>query len=399
VTTDASSLGAPIQPRVSFGRVASFASIVFFGVLPALTVIVLFVSAIRADEVAMDFRQFYAAAETILNGDSPYVPSGEALTAWGGPYPYPPLPAEVAAPLTALPRETAGLLLMAVLVAAALAVPATLGVRDWRCYGLLLLWPPVISAIQTGNVTLWFALAAAIAWRFRDRLAPVTASLALTLAAKFFLWPLVVWLAATRRVVTALWTCAVGGALLVGSWALIGFDGFLDYPSLLRKLEHTVGGDSYTSYIVGLDLGLPSVVARAAWLAIGVAVLVWAVTVARRGDERTAFIIAVAASLALTPIVWLHYFALLSVIVALAQPRLGLVWFVPLGMFLTPGSGHPTTFQTSWTLGVAALTVVLAVRQSSRLGDLGRSRVVQDPLLAADSAADGRRPLPLDARG
>jgi hypothetical protein len=384
---EAHPLGAPIEPRVSMERVMSFAAIVFFGVLPALTVIVLFVSAIRADEVAMDFRQFYAAAETILRGESPYLPSGAALTAWGGPYPYPPLPAEVAAPLTALPLDAAGVLLMIVLVAVALAVPAIVGVRDWRCYGLLLLWPPVISAIQTGNVTLWFALAAAIAWRFRDRVAPVTASLALTLAAKFFLWPLVVWLAATRRVATAFWTCAVGVALLMTSWAVIGFDGLLDYPSLLRKLEDTVGGDSYTAYIVGLDLGLPSVVARGAWLAIGVAVLAWAVMVARRGDERTAFILAVAASLALTPIVWLHYFALLSVVVALAQPRLGLVWFVPLGMFLTPGSGHPTTFQTSWTLVVAVLTVVLAVRHSSRLGHVGRSWTVQDPVPAADSAA------------
>jgi Glycosyltransferase family 87 len=384
---EAHPLGAPIEPRVSLARVLSFAAIVFFGVLPALTVIVLFVSAIRADEVAMDFRQFYAAAETILRGGSPYLPSGAPLTAWGGPYPYPPLPAEVAAPLTALPLDVAGVLLMTVLVVVALAVPATLGVRDWRCYGLLLLWPPVISAIQTGNVTLWFALAAAIAWRFRDRVAPVTASLALTLAAKFFLWPLVVWLAATRRVATALWTCALGAGLLVVSWSVIGFAGFLDYPNLLRKLEDTVGGDSYTAYIVGLDLGLPSVVARGAWLAIGVAVLAWAVVVARRGDERTAFILAVAASLALTPIVWLHYFALLSVVVALAQPRLGLVWFVPLGMFLTPGSGHPTTFQTSWTLVVAILTVVLAVRRSARLGDGGRSWAVQDPVPAADSAA------------
>ena len=58
---------------------------------------------------------------------------------------------------------------MAVLVLVALAILFVLGVRDWRCYGLVLLWPPVISAIQTGNVTLWFALALALAWRFRDR--------------------------------------------------------------------------------------------------------------------------------------------------------------------------------------------------------------------------------------
>ena len=40
---------------------------------------------------------------------------------------------------------------MIVLVVVALAIPLVLGVRDWRCYGLVLLWPPVISAVQTAT--------------------------------------------------------------------------------------------------------------------------------------------------------------------------------------------------------------------------------------------------------
>ena len=39
--------------------------------------------------------------------------------------------------------------------------------------------------------------------------------------------------------------------------------------------------------------------------------------------------LAVAAVIAVRPIVWLHYFALLLVIVAVVQPRLGIVWFIP----------------------------------------------------------------------
>ena len=86
--------------RLTFARIKWLASIVAFGVLPALTVVVLFVVAIESDDVATDFRQFYAAAEAILRGESPYDPSGESLTEWGGPYPYPPLPALAAVPLT-----------------------------------------------------------------------------------------------------------------------------------------------------------------------------------------------------------------------------------------------------------------------------------------------------------
>jgi hypothetical protein len=353
---------SPKPQHMTLPRAARLASVIFLAVLPVLTIFVLFASALDSDSVAIDFWQFYRAAEAILHGDTPYLPAGEPLTAWGGPYPYPPLPALLAIPFTALSLQTAGLVVMAMLVVVALAIPFVLDVRDWRCYVILLVWPPVVSAIQTGNVTLWFGLAAALAWRYRDQLVPVAASIGITLAAKFFLWPLVVWLAFTRRVWTAVATCLVGAAVLLLSWAVIGFAGFVDYPELLRKLEDTVGGDSYTAYIVGLDLGLPSTAARALWVGIGLAVLAATVILARRGDERTAFVVAIAASLALTPIVWLHYFALMLVVVALAQPRLGLLWFVPFGMFLTPGSGQPTPFQTSWTLFVALLTFVLAIR-------------------------------------
>jgi hypothetical protein len=247
------------------------------------------------------------------------------------------------------------------------AVPATLwivGVRDWRCYGVVLIWPPVISAIQTGNVTLWFALASAVAWRYRDRVLPASTAIGVTLAAKLFLWPLVVWLAATRRLRSAVVASAIGVGLLLLSWATIGFAGFFDYPDLLRRLEDTVGADSYTAYIVGLDVGLPSPVARALWLTLGLAVLASLVVIARRGDDRTAFVLAIVTALALTPIVWLHYFALLVVVVAVVEPRLRPVWFIPLAMVVTPGSGQPSARETFATLVIVSLTIALALRAS-----------------------------------
>jgi hypothetical protein len=352
------------QP-LTLSRVAWLASLAFFGVLPALTLVILFASAVREDSVAIDFWQFHAAARSILDGASPYLPDVDTPTQWGGPYPYPPLPALLAIPSTVASEQVAGFVVMVILVGVALAVPWVVGVRDWRCYGLLLLWPPVISAIQTGNVTLWFALAAAVAWRYRDRMRVVATAVGITLAAKFFLWPLVVWLAATRRTMAAVGSLAVGAIILVASWAVIGFAGFVDYPSLLRRLEEAVGEDSYTLYVVGTDLGVPSPAARLAWLAVGFALVGAVVLLARRRDERTAFIVAVAASLALTPIVWLHYFALLLVPVAVARPRLALVWFVPLALVITPGSGHPSPFDTAWALAVATVTFALAIRAST----------------------------------
>jgi hypothetical protein len=359
-----STLSEPVPRSVTLSRIVWLASIVFCGVLPVLTLVALFASTIQDDVVAFDFRPFYRAAGAVLEGETPYPSLDDPLTASSGAYVYPPLTAIGAIPLRVLPVEAAGLLMMALLAVAALATPLVLGVRDWRCLGLVFLWPPVWSAIQTGNLTLLLGLAAALAWRFRDRRLASSAYVGVTLAAKVFLWPLVVWLAATRRLLTAALACAIGAGLLVLSWAAIGFAGLGDYVDLMRRLQDSIGSDAYTTYIVALDLGAPPTLARGIWLVLGLGLLTGVIALGRRGDERRAFILAIAAALALTPIVWLHYFALLVVVVALAQPKLGVMWFVPLAMVVTPGSGHPSPFETSATLAIAALTVALALRAS-----------------------------------
>jgi alpha-1,2-mannosyltransferase len=340
------------------------ASIALCGALPILALALMFSSAIAEGTDAIDFRPFYRAGEAVLAGDDPYPAEDALLTASGGPYVYPPLPALVAVPTTAVPLELGGIALMAVLVLVALAIPLVLGVRDWRCYGIVLLWPPVLSAIQTANVTLWLALAAAVAWRYRERLVPVAAAIGVTLAVKFLFWPVLVWLAMTRRVACAALAALVGAVLVAASWAVIGFDGLREYPDLLRRLEDVVGGDAYTVTNIATDLGASHGVARGIWLALGAGLIAACALVARGGDDRSAFILALSASLALSPLVWLHYFALLIVVVAVARPRLGIVWFVPLAMFVATGHGRPSSLQAGITLTAAAVTVALALRET-----------------------------------
>ena len=218
-----------------------------------------------------------------------------------------------------------------------------------------------MGAIQTANVTIILALGAALAWRFRDRLALCSLSTGATVAMKLILWPLLVWLVATRRVAAAALSCLVGASLVLGSWAIIGFAGLTEYPDLMRRFQKAIELDCYTVYVMALDAGATPVFARAIWLAVGLSLLAAVALAGRRGDERTAFVVAIAATLALSPIVWLHYFTLLLVVVSIAQPRLGAAWFAPLAMFVATGGGHPTRFQTTVTILAATLTVVLSV--------------------------------------
>lgn len=341
------------------------ASIAFCAVFPALVLVVLFVTAKQEHAVALDFGAFYGAAESLLRGESPYVSVDDPDI--NGSYVYPPVAAVGVIPFTVLSLEDARLVAMAFLVVALLAIPLVLGVRDWRCYGLAILWPPAIEAIQTGSVTIVLALGAAFVWRFRDR--PVTTSwfAGLTVALKMILWPLLLWLLATRRVAAAGLSSAIGVALVLGSWAIIGFAGLTDYPRLLHRLQEALELDCYTVYVMALDVGASPLLARVVWLTIGLGLLAAVVLVGRRGDERTAFALAIAAALALSPIVWLHYFTLLLVVVAIAQPRLGAAWFVPLAMYVATGQGNPTPLQTVATILTAALTVALCVIAMRRM--------------------------------
>jgi hypothetical protein len=365
VSSRVSSTVVPSSYRpLASSRLAWLASVVFCAALPAVALVTLFSVSIYDGSDAIDFRQFYRGAEDILNGENPYPSPGDPLTASGRPYVYPPLPAIAAIPFTLVSLSIAEILVMSAQVLVLLAILFVLGVRDWRCYGVVFLWPPVISAIQTSNPTLLFALAAAVAWRYRDHRVAASASVGWTLAVKFVLWPLVVWLAATRRLGSAVLGCAIAGVLLLLSWGAIGFAGLTGYFDLLRRLEDTIGRDAYTTYVVAIDLGASPGVARALFLAFGVLLLTAVVWTARRGDERSGFVLAIAAALALSPLVWLHYFALLVVVVALAQPRLGALWFLPLVMFVCPGRGNPTLLETAVALGAAALTIALALRET-----------------------------------
>ena len=248
-----------------------------------LVVCLVFASAISAGSDAIDFRPFYRAGEDMLAGRNPYPEHDALLTASGHPYVYPPLPGLAAAALTILPVGVASVLVMAVLVLVALAIPFVLGVSDWRCYGVVLLWPPVISAIQTGNVTLLarprcgrvLAFPRARPRRRRDaRSGP---------GGEVPPLPLLVWLFAARRFASAALAVVVGAGLVLASWAVIGFDGFTGYPDLLRRLDDAVGDDAYTVLNLARDLGADAAVAHVLWLAIGVGLLLWCGLVAQGG--------------------------------------------------------------------------------------------------------------------
>jgi arabinofuranan 3-O-arabinosyltransferase len=348
--------------RERFGRpLVVVGSIALFAVVPLFAVGYILVD-LAQGEAGWPLRiAFLNAADAILDGESPYPAEGDPGLAEGTAYVYPPVVAEVLVPLTFVPEAVAVVGFGLVLVGAVFATLYLLGVRDWRCYGLALLWPAVLSAVHVENITILMGLAAALVWRFRDR--PVGGGIALgvSIAVKPLLWPLGAWLLATRSFRLLAWSAASAVSLLVVSWAAIRFAGLLEYESLLRDLSDRMDEFGYSVYAIAHDLGAGDVLAKALWLALALGLLAASYAVARRGDERRAFVLGVAAIIACSPIVWLHYFALLVLVVAVAQPRLGVAWFVPFLMFGAEEIANGSPFQTATTVAAAALTIAVAL--------------------------------------
>lgn len=337
---------------------------VLCAVLPAVSLAYVLGDVAFGAGVAPDFSYYHATAEELLDSES-ILPTGDFDPDAGFvlEYVYPPLTAIVVTPLTTVSVEAASTVWCLLLVVALVVALALVGVRDWRCYGLAFTWPPALDAVETGNVTILLALTAAVAWRWRDRPDSSGTALGVGLALKLVLWPLAVWLAATRRVRAIVWAVVAGIVVVLASWAVVRFDGLWEYPDLLRRLSEVMEPLSYSVYALALDLGLPSLVARVLWLALGITLLAGIVVLGRRGDDRAAFALALAAAVAWSPIVWIHYFTLVLLAVAVAHPKLSLAWFVgiPMQLVVTNAAYNGSTVQTASVLVLAAVAVALVL--------------------------------------
>lgn len=289
-----------------------------------------------------DFGVFLQAGEAVREGDTPYVDPDVVISEdLPAPYVYPPVLALLVAPLTFLPKTIAGssapgALFTLILIGCTIGTLLALGVADWRCYPVALLYPVTLENIEYGAIGPLLVLFVALGWRYRDRALGGGAAIGAAVVLKVFLVPLVVWLAATRRWRGARAAVGTAAGLALVSWAAIGFRGIVDYPSLLRRLSDLEAEMSYSAFALLRTFEVPELVARGLVLAASATLLAlaWragrAHSFGRSEHDRRSLTYALAAGFVLTPILWLHYLVLLVVPIALARPRLSALWFAPL---------------------------------------------------------------------
>ena len=334
----------------------------WFPAFVAMLVTLVVLAGLKDDAVGLDLRTVYVpAAERVLDGVSPFPIDDDPVWKGHQAYVYPPLTALLVIPLTELEPPALEYAGVFVTIAILLLAVWLLGVRDPRCYAVFILWLPTMTAWQNANVSALLVLACALTWRFRDFWRKEGAALGLGIAVKLVLWPFAIWLLATRRIHGAVATVFVAGAAIVGSWAAIGFKGFLSYPDLLSMLTDIEGENSHSVSVFSavLALGAPSAVAHVASFVAGSALLGGVIAYARRGDDHGSFALALFAALAFAPVVWLHYLALLVVPVAIYRPRISGLWAVPLLFWVVAVPAWPVEPRR---LVAAVVVTVIGVR-------------------------------------
>src|SRR5689334_19211072 len=289
----------------SAGTVRGWAEFVLLAVIPLLLIMAL-AYAVGTSYRPFDFQTFWQSGVDVMHGRSPYpdhLPS-IAHEKLFRPFVYPAPAAVVMVPVALLPLHVATVLWAALSVASLLGAIYLLGVRDWRCYGAVFLWTATWSALGDGSTATQLLLACAALWRFRSRPAVSGALLATLVVCKLYFWPVGVWLLVTRRIRAAVWSVVLAiGATLAG-WAAIGFAGMRSYPHLIGRLTELVGPNSYSPYALVRSFGGSPELAKVTVFVLGAAVL--ALVVRTRANDAQAFVLVLAASLVLSPVVWPH---------------------------------------------------------------------------------------------
>ena len=361
------SVTLPENPRPTSRRGLGTAVLLLFA---AIVVVALLVLSATEDLLAWDVRFAYLpAAEAVLDGRSPYPALDDPILEDQKGYVYPPQLVLALVPFTWLPIDVVAVIVGLGLLALVGLTLYVVEVRDIRCYAAAVLWVPSISGVLLGNVSIPLALALAVVWRYRERMWPPAVSLALSVSAKLVLWPMFVWMIATRRVRASMAAIALGVAFTLAAWAVIGFAGFGSYPDLVRRLSEIQAENSYSLVGMASTAGLGDAVGQALTLLVGGGLLAACVLLARRGDDVRSFTCAVVATLALSPIVWLHYLVVLLVPMAISRPRFTPLWLLPVLLWISPKPGYAEGYEAFVpAIAVAILVGVLLARPRHVVG-------------------------------
>lgn len=306
-----------------------------------------------------DLLTFLHAGRAVLHGHSPYAGPRSAVFVSGHAFVYPLYVAWLFAPLSALPGAVAVPLYLLGSVAAIVVGCRLLGRSGTGAAALLLVSSTTVIALQMGTLNPFLLLGLAAAWHWRDRPLLSGALLGVTVMAKLFLVPVLLWPLLRRR-----WgqtaSAAVTAVGLVLASAALGSLSPAGYVRMMSELDshEQVASWSLSSFLQGVGLVRGAATAGAVVVATAGAAALWAMR--RRLADAQVLGGLVLVSLLVSPIVWSSYLVLLAVPLLLVArgDRLLALFSVASWVLVTPDAASAPRVAAGVLL---AVVVALAV--------------------------------------
>jgi hypothetical protein len=281
---------------------------------------------VLGDHWRYDIEAYVRAAGRLVTDGSLYLPEQiEAPYLPGGKdyYHYSPPLGVALVPLSGLPEHDVSVLWFVLkslaLLAACLLMPVKLPVRALTFVGVAVsFW--AMRDLVLGNVGVLLVLPMVVAWRWLDR--PLgSVALAATISVRPSTGALLIWQLLRRQWRVAAWTIGAGIALIVLSAVVVGLDGYRDYVSVLGNMVTPGAGSENrdlgaTAVTLGLDERWIDFV-RLGSIALGGAL----VLLGLRRDRELGFMITLAASMLMVPLMWEYYLIMLALPLALLADR------------------------------------------------------------------------------
>lgn len=317
--------------------------------------------------IGFDFRgNEWEPARAVLHGHNPYhLVTRAYLVAHSNAFLLPPLVALLATPLAVLPFAYAFGIWTAASLFAYLAALLVVGLRDWRCYALACLSLPFVANIELGQLSAFLALGYALAWRYRDRRYLPGLIVAVMIALKLLAWPLLLWLAFTRRPRAAVVGVVTAPVLVAVSWAVIGFQGLRGFAHALAVDAGAFETRTHSVTAVVKTIGLSRQTGELTTIAVCFGLLALALVAAMRRDDIAAFAAATGAGIYGSPLVHPHYLLPVVIALAIARPRPTWEWLALTILWFSPREPVLAT----WRLDVAVacgLIIVLSLSRPAR---------------------------------
>ena len=157
--------------------------------------------------------------------------------------------------------------------------------------------------------------------------------------------------------------------LAVTTWALIGFDGFREYPRLLDRIEEVYGLGSYSLPSALWEVAADGEIRHT--ICLGAGLVLFGIAAALRNSrsgDLVVFSIMVGACVVASPVVWPHYVALLLVPLGVACPRFAPLWMAPYALPIVLQLDGRTARALAFLMLVLLLTAatVIAARRPPR---------------------------------